>query len=299
MSALVEEKSVLHNVSIASAVKQMHKGQDQAYQGTFLDVDTGEPGNWAMITDGHGNDKCIAYLRSIPQGELDKVISLPNPAETLFKMVNENVVLGFRECSGATLNIVKVYSDRIVCINMGDSQAAVYKNGELVFLTEFHDSSNETECERLMKENPSVSFFPSKSCVVTTDGKMYQVDAQYVTHTSYITLALTQALGHNGVTGCAPDTTTIPYGPEDTLHIVIGSDGFWDMVAENAPEEKLRFADMSSEELLKFAIDRWLQTWDMYIDRDKPEFRTCSYSKNDCDDVGVVKIDIVPCFESV
>jgi len=293
------EEQISHSVSIGNSVRQMCKRQDQAYQGIFIDEETGEKGKWAMITDGHGNDKCIAYLRSIPQAELDKVVGLKNPAETLFAMVNKNVLLRLHESSGATLNLVKVYSDRLVCINMGDSQAAVYKNGELVFLTEFHDSSNPVERQRLMKENPSVGYFPSKSCVVTTDGKMYQADAEYIHHTSYVILALTQALGHRGVTGCAPTTTTISYGPEDTVRVVIASDGFWDMVAENAPEEKLRFADMSSDELLNFAVDRWLQPWDMYMNRDKPEFQTCSYTTNECDDVCVVKIDILPGFEYV
>jgi serine/threonine protein phosphatase PrpC len=293
------EEHISHSVSISNAVRQMYKGQDQAYDGTFVDKYTGETGKWAMITDGHGNDKCISYLRSIPHDQLDRVIGLPNPAETLFEMVNKFARVNWSECSGATLNLVKVYRDRLVCINVGDSQAAVYKNGELVFLTEFHDSSNPVERERLIKENPSVYFSPSKTCVVTTDGKMYRSDTEYVYHTSCITLALTQALGHCGVTGCSPSTTIIPYGPDDTVRVVIASDGFWDMVAENAPEEKLRFADMSSDELLKFAVDRWLQPWDMYMDRDKPEFQTCSYTTNECDDVSVVKIDILPGLESV
>ena len=290
---------ISHSVSVGKAVRQMSRGQDHTYEGTFVDDATGENGRWAMVTDGHGNDKCISYLRSISQSELDKVVGLPNPAETLFTMVNQFAQVESHECSGATLNLVKVYSDRLVCINMGDSQAAVYKNGELVFLTEYHDSSNPAECERLMKENHSVYFLPSKSCVVTTDGKMYQVDSKYIKHADNVILALTQALGHCGVTGCAPTTTTIPYGPEDIVRVVMGSDGFWDMVAENAPDEQLLFADMTSEELLKFAIDRWLQPWNMYYNRDLPEFLTCSYVPKQCDDVAVVKIDIVPCSEMV
>jgi len=288
-----------HNVSIKSSVEKMCKGQDQGYHGIFIDDETGETGKWGMITDGHGSNTCINYLRRIPQNELNKALGTPSPGETLFKMVNQFSNVWSQECSGATMCLVKIYTDRVVCINIGDSQAAIYKNGELVFLTETHDGFNEKDIARLKKENPSIDFYASQTIEITGDGKMYSVPSRYVIHNSNITLALTQALGHCGITGCAPDTTTIPYGSEDTVRVIIGSDGFWDMVAQKDSAEVLSFADKSSDELLKLALDRWLQPWEMCRDREVGTFETGSFRKEECDDVGVVKIDIVPCFESV
>jgi hypothetical protein len=293
------EPQFSHNVSIDSSVEEMCKGQDHAYHGIFIDEDTGETGKWGMITDGHGSNTCINYLRSIPQIDMNKVMGNASPAEALFKMVNRFAEIWSREVSGATMCLVKIYRDRVVCINVGDSQAAVYKNGELAFITETHDSFNEKEIARLNKENPNIDFYVSQSIEITTDGKMHSVPSRYVIHNTNITLALTQALGHCGITGCAPDTTTIPYGPEDTVRIVIGSDGFWDMVVQKDAAEVLSFGDKSSDELLKFSVDRWLQPWEMCRDREAGKFETGSFRKEECDDVGVLKIDIVPCFESV
>lgn len=299
MSALTYAQQFSHNVSIDSSVEKMCKGQDHAYHGIFIDDETGETGKWGMITDGHGSNTCINYLRSIPQSDMNNVMGNPSPAEALFKMVNQFSNVWSREASGTTMCLVKIYRDRIVCINVGDSQAAVYKNGELAFLTETHDSFNEKEIARLTKENPNLDFYASQSIEITTDGKMYSVPSKYIIHNNHITLALTQALGHCGITGCAPDTTTIPYGPEDTMRIVIGSDGFWDMVVQKDAAEVLSFADKSSDELLKFSVDRWLQPWEMCRDREVGKFETGSFRKEECDDVGVLKIDIVPREEMV
>lgn len=282
-----------HVVAINTAIEQMSKGQDQAYRGTFVDESTGETGQWAMITDGHGSNTCINYLRRIPQLELNKAMGTASPAETLADMVNKFSNIWSRESSGATLCAVKVYKDRVVCMNVGDSQAAVYKNGELVFVTKEHNSLNEKEKARLSTHNPSIKYNSSHKIHVTSDKTMYSVPCEYIQHAPHITLALSQAIGHCGVTGCAPDTTSIPYGPEDTVRVIIGSDGFWDMIAQNEPDEMAKLCDMTSEELLKFGVDRWLQPWSMRQDSENQDFDTYKYEREQCDDLSVAKIDIV------
>lgn len=282
-----------HIVAINVAIEQMSKGQDQAYCGTFVDESTGETGQWGMITDGHGSNTCIHYLRRITQKELNKAMGTASPAETLADMINMFSNVWSRECSGATLCAVKVYKDRIVCINVGDSLAAVYKNGALVFVTEEHNSLNEKEKARLSTHNPSIKYYISHKIRVTSDKTMYSEPCEYIHHSPYITLVLSQAIGHCGVTGCAPDTTTIPYGPEDTVRIIIGSDGFWDMIAKNEPDEMAKLYDMTSEELIKFGLERWLQPWNMHTDAEKTQYDTYKYEREQCDDLSVVKIDIV------
>jgi hypothetical protein len=51
---------------------------------------------------------------------------------------------------------------------------------------------------------------------------------------------------------------------------------------------------MACKDLLDFAVKRWLQEWNMYPDADNDEFVACSFTSNQCDDVGIVTIDIVP-----
>ena len=281
-----------HQVSIGTSVEQMHAHQDQTYSGKFVDEETGERGDWAMVTDGHGLSTCINFLRSIPSDVMDGFIGSPSPAISLFDYVNANVKLRSGECSGATMCLVKVYSDRVVCINVGDSQAAVYKNGQLAFLTVEHNTSNEREKERLRALYPSIYFMPSQTIVLLTESKMTHAYSEYAKFSNKVMLATTQALGHNGMTGISPDVTTIPYGPGDVVQVVIGSDGFWDMVMKNNDDEMLSFASKSNDELLTWCVGRWLQEWEMQHDRNIEKSFKSSYERDQCDDVCVVKIDV-------
>jgi serine/threonine protein phosphatase PrpC len=116
-----------------------------------------------------------------------------------------------------------------------------------------------------------------------------------------VQLALSQALGHDGKTGIRPDRTVIPYGEADDIRIVLGSDGFFDMVLRERATDKfvtqdlLDLVDMSGEDILKRTIDRWLQEWEMYYSLTDPIVSMSGkYEKEQCDDVAIVKIAINP-----
>jgi serine/threonine protein phosphatase PrpC len=281
-----------HKVSIETSLEQMHAHQDQTYSGKFIDEETGESGDWAMVTDGHGTSMCINFLRSIPSDVMDRFIGSPVPANTLFDHINANVRLGERQCSGATMCLVKVYFDRIVCINVGDSQAAIYKNGELAFISVEHNCYNEREKERLRGLYSDICFIQSRTLELLTDSKMTYTESEYAKFSNNVMLATTQAIGHNGRTGIAPDVTTIHYEPGDVMQVVIGSDGFWDMVMKHNEDEMLSFATKSSNELLSLCMGRWLQEWEMQPDLNIDEVFKSRYQRDQCDDACVVKIDI-------
>jgi len=287
MIAIQSTRSII----ISESIEQMSKCQDQTYSGVFIDDETGEEGKWGMVTDGHGTNTCIRYLRSISKEKMNKVVGSKNPVETLANMVNKESFVSRYERSGATMCLVKVYKDRVVCINSGDSQACVYKNGELIFLSEEHNSKNKKEKERLAGR---CHYSKSTGIEITREQKMYSLDCEYANFPGGYCIASTQALGHSGITGYAPDVTIIPYDSKDTIYVVIASDGFWDMVVTSCDEEMKSFADKTSDELLKFALERWLQEWNMCIDRESDIWVTAKYDKTDCDDVCVVKIDILP-----
>jgi hypothetical protein len=61
-----------------------------------------------------------------------------------------------------------------------------------------------------------------------------------------------QSLGHNGVSGLKPGHFVLEFQPYDTVRVVCGSDGFWDM---------LPTCDGTAKELCLDALSRWKQTW--------------------------------------
>lgn len=280
-------------IAIDESIEQMHRGQDQTYSGIFVDSETGEKGQYGLVTDGHGNDKCIECLRSIPREILNDIIGSKYPVQNLGDYINKNIILSIYESSGATMCLVKVYIDRIVVINCGDSQAAVYKNGETVFISEEHNCYNEKEQKRL-ETLVGITYIDSNNIEVVNETKLCGTKSTYAVFPPHLCLACTQAIGHNGRTGFAPETTVIPFESDDTIQVVIGSDGFWDMVIKKNNLEINSFASKSSEELVKFAVNRWLQQWNMHKDKSTEDFVIDSYDRDSCDDVCVVKINITP-----
>ena len=277
--------------SINESVEQLSAGQDQTFQGNFIDESTGETGKWAMVTDGHGSNRCINFIRSISPNEF---IGKSNPVEALGEHINLHAGIPELECSGATMCLVKVYEDRIVCINAGDSQAAVYKNGELAFMTEPHSPFNQKERERLEKI-PGFSYRPSNNIQVVSPTQLRGTNAEYALWPDGLQLAITQALGHNGRTGLAPDVTTIRYEPTDTIQVIIGSDGLWDMINKDDPVELQSLSTMMSNEILTFATNRWKQLWDMAPAHTPDIWTQARFTRTyEFDDVCAVKIDVVP-----
>jgi serine/threonine protein phosphatase PrpC len=288
---IINNMSSTHTVTIQESVDQLSSGQDQTAQGVFND---GETGQWAMVTDGHGTNTCITFIRSISQDKLNEIVSKTNPVEELADYINLHAGVGPLESSGATMCLVKVYADKIVCINAGDSQAAVYKNENLEFITAEHNPSNLMERERLDKL-PGFSYLSSNNIQIISPTQLRGTVSQYACWSSGPRLATTQALGHNGRTGYAPDVTTIYYGPTDAIQVVIGSDGLWDMVNKDDHEELLSLRKMTSDQILQFATNRWKQWWNMAPAHTPNIWTQARFTtKMEFDDVCAVKIDVVP-----
>jgi serine/threonine protein phosphatase PrpC len=294
MSAFQEQPIETHNIEIDMGVAQLCKGQDQTYSGVFIDEETHEEGKWAMITDGHGSNTCINFLRSIKQAKLNEIIGTRSPVETMAKYINQNAKIGKYESSGATMCLVKIYKDRIVCINCGDSRVIVYKNNESVFISKEHNSFNMNERRRIEACYPGVKIDKTTNIKIISENKMIGIVGEYIDFPSGTRLMTSQALGHNGNTGYAPDYETIYYDENDSIKIIIGSDGLWEMVLKDNKEEISKLANMHCKDILDFAVKRWLQEWEMYTDINAETFIKCSYNENQCDDVGIVTVDIVP-----
>ncbi len=136
---------------------------------------------------------------------------------------------------------------------------------------------------------------------------LYDIRSQYVIFNDSTALAVTQALGHNGKTGIKPDIYFINYNNEDTIRILIGSDGFFDMICKenNCEDDNLNsndnynledlyeISDLPGEVILNRAVNRWLQEWNVCPYSDRSIMRTQTFTENECDDVSLIVVDII------
>lgn len=280
-----------HAVDINAKVNQLSKKQDYIISEQSIDSETGELFNWSVVFDGHGSNDCIQFIRNIPMQTMNEFVSSNKPIENLAKYINDNLKLNVS--SGSTMCLIKIYQNRIVCINCGDSQAAVYKNGKLEFITEEHSFKNEKEKTRLAD---NVTYIPSYDIAIRDENTLISVYSEYIEwNEDYTKLACSQALGHNGVTGCVPDTVVIPITPGDRYKVIIGSDGLWDMIIKENEEDILQLWNMDTDAIMKQTTERWLQKWNMVdVLKNDLTIHYAKYEPYQCDDIAVVVADIVP-----
>ena len=281
-----------HAVDINSKLNQLSKKQDYIITDQAIDKETGELFNWSVVFDGHGSDDCIRFIRNIPMDIMTDFIVSDRPIENLAKYINDNVKL--HVSSGSTMCLIKIYQNRIVCINCGDSQAAVYKNGNIEFISKEHSFKNEKEKARLAD---NVTYIPSSDIAIRDENTLISVYSEYIEWDSdyYTKLACSQALGHNGITGCAPDTVVIPITPGDRFKVIVGSDGLWDMIIKSDEKDMVQLWGMDADAIMKQTTDRWLQTWNMIDElKNSTIVHRSKYQPYQCDDIAVIVADIIP-----
>ena len=284
-----EEKT--HTVHIEARVKQLCKRQDATFYGHAVDDATGEEFDWTMCCDGHGTNSCIETIRSIPQNTMNKMIASAEPVQQIALYLLRTRSVAPAEQSGSTMCLVKCFANRVVCINCGDSQTTVYKNGERVHLTKVHNWSNAEERTRVI--NMRGKFTKSSSFQLVTDKHMKYAYCEYADFMFGPLISCTQALGHNSATGYNPDVVVIHYTSADTLRIVSASDGVWDMVMENNVDDIAALRDLSCEQILDRYVNRWKQDWDME-DPATGNLEKSKFGPREYDDVSVIVMDIVP-----
>jgi len=279
-------------VTIQCKEIQMVKGQDFAISGETVDLATGEPIKWAGVFDGHGSSDVITFLRAIEQDRWAIIMAQPSPGKYLWNIINESVLLHGMKNSGSTMCVTKLFHDHAEIIIIGDSQAAVYKNGELVLFTEAHYHENLAEVHRLKQLDPNIRFVDSSSIRVENPTRIVNFRSKYTLYPSGKTLAPTQALGHGGATGCEPTHYLVTFEKTDELKVHMASDGVWDMMMEKSPDEMREIGQLDADGLTRKAYDRWLQPWDMVDMITKPDFvyKNVRYTKAQGDDISVAMI---------
>lgn len=291
------------SVSWSQSIIQMSsKGQDHAVSGSGIDIKTKEPFTWHAIFDGHGTDSCIISIRNLTLGEPDKMTEMmetEDPVLTLANYITTSGVVSKSESSGSTMNMVRVFENRVECFNCGDSQAIVFVDGIAVHKTVKHHAFNTAERKRVTEMG--CKFAVSFSITVVDEENMHGAYSERVlfpvTPDVPIPLHLvpTQALGHNSKTGYVPSKHEIPIDGSSDVKIIIGSDGVWDMRIPNPDDSVNNLFKMSAEEISQQSKARWTQLWKMtHLDEKYQPTKLLPHKMKlrDFDDVSVLVVDI-------
>jgi len=280
-----------HDIEITTASEQNGKGQDEPFFG-----ETASGRRYFGIWDGHGSNSVIDELRNYAaNGKLSEFMEETSPVRAVADELLKNQVCRTYESSGATMNCGILDGNILKCINCGDSRMFVFRNGELVFQSEDHDSFNEKERLRL---GDNANYDKSKNIKMVNETRMIAVYAEYVRMENGNHLAITQALGHNGYAHPSPDSHEIEIGPTDEIVAISVSDGVTDMLwydEENniVPNDVKMLYELSAEELKNKIQARWLQSWTM-VTMEGEEYHGINYDKSDCDDIGIIRFVMRP-----
>jgi serine/threonine protein phosphatase PrpC len=197
--------------------------------------------------------------------------------------------------SGSTVCLVKYHKNHVEVISCGDSQAAIFKNGELILLTEEHNWQNQAERDRLLKlHKNNIITRPTMDIKVLNDTDLIGVLSEYIRYPDNTLIACSQSLGHNGITGCTPSVSKINFDESDSIRVIVGSDGLWDMIMKDNINEMNELYKMEGNDILQFALSRWLQKWNMFRFDTPDDITIASYERQQCDDIGFVIMDILP-----
>ena len=213
--------------------------KDQDFAGTGRVGDT----DYLFAFDGHGTDTVIQQIRKM---DMDDIALQPNPVWA----VHLNLV-GNTYRSGATMAFARIQNYKIETFNCGDSEVHVYVNGTRVHKSTPHTFTNLDEIKRT--EYRILSIKPSKAPFPVSDTVIQDVLSPIGRFLNMEELVPSQALGHNDMTGIAPETFTMTVQPTDHVRIIVGSDGLWDMLVDPSSG--------TANALAQEAHRRWNQTW--------------------------------------
>uniref|UniRef100_A0A6C0F5Y2 PPM-type phosphatase domain-containing protein n=1 Tax=viral metagenome TaxID=1070528 RepID=A0A6C0F5Y2_9ZZZZ len=260
-AAAVESLLKLNKITTDSAIALIGKQQDRIYKGD----------NWLMVQDGHGGNACIHFLDTL---DYNAIMQLENPAEEIHRRVEEKS--SRYDESGSTLCFARVLEERgcIEIVNVGDSQAEVYIDGNLVFRSIPHTRADADleELERAkLYEHPHVPCRPGQTLKVLTPSHITYSSNPICVFRNGKQLVPTMALGHENMTGFKPTKTYIPFLPGQKVRVCVYSDGVADMKIDGCAEDQHDMQMLSAQQLLDKFVGRWKQNWLYVADESKLE----------------------------
>ena len=213
--------------------------QDRAWSGRVGDMD------YIIVADGHGTNKCIDQLTAM---NMDDIASAENPVMEAHRQLKGDLYL-----SGATFVVGRRYPTRVELFNCGDSCIQLYVNEKSIYKSKQHTFKDPQEVERTKELVHAI--LPTKAPFPISYTEAKEVDSPTGHFKTGEKLVPSQSLGHNNMTGLAPDYYMCEVTPIDHVRMVAGSDGFWDMLV---PTE-----NGNAQELAEHARRQWLKKWDL------------------------------------
>ena len=282
-----------------TCVRGLCKNQDYLVTGKIHDIEYG------ICFDGHGSNEFIDKIRGISQKEWDEIIMTENP----WIHFRDNYLSRFRTrtSSGSTFSMFKIQGNKIETCTIGDSVLVIFRNGELAYMSEPHKLETNAS-ERIRMARPDSNYvgktndsFPH----IRSATDIYMKDSPYYIFSSGTRLAVTQAIGHNGITQYDPEFHTLCFEPEDEIKLVVGSDGLWDMIVQEAlppPEwpplteteiqdlenDKQDLLKMNAEELVEKSHQRWAKKEWILHGNSRSFGRVSKTNFADYDDISVI-----------
>jgi len=239
------------------------KNQDFAGTGRVDKVD------YIFAFDGHGTDNVIQQIRYM---NMDDIATSANPVQAVHDRLAGNT---FR--SGSTMAFARVTGTLIETFNCGDSELRVYVNDEPVHTSTPHTFTNLKEIQRT--QHAVYAIKPVHAPFPVSDTVVRDVLSPLGCFTTGEDLVPSQSLGHNNMTGIAPECFTLTFKPTDHVRIVVGTDGFWDMLVDASSGHSRLLAEKAHR--------RWLQTWTYASEQGTVQ----TDFGGDIDDVGVAVYD--------
>ena len=209
-------------------------GQDYSGHATFQDT------HYAFVFDGHGYNDCIHHIREL---DMNLFATLPCPPTALeASFAGKNFYK-----SGATFVLSRIKGNVLEVFHVGDAKARVYINDVLVHETQDHTFLLPQE---ILRTNATILH--EKGPFPVSDTQVDMMDSPRGLFHNGDSFVPSQSLGHNGISGLDPGHFILPFQPYDTVRVVCGSDGFWDM---------LPGTNGTAQELCLHALARWKQPW--------------------------------------
>lgn len=268
-----------------------NKMQDRVFTFKGLLDYNGEEMDALYTFDGHGTSKVIHTIEKMP---LEEIAKDKYPLAEILRLLDErglelnknrtHFMKGLKG-SGSTYVLTRVYKNRLVVNYCGDSEVVVFKNGIKVLETMPHNVYNTAEMDRTTKvctkncieDGNDLSLISKDSLTMVKSNRIVLNDP--VTMRYQTTLGPTMALGHNrvtgydfvdGVQGAVPDYI-VEFEDTDEIILVQGSDGLWDMIIKDDPDDTNDLLTLNAIELVEKYRERWFQTWNYIADTKKPE----------------------------
>lgn len=287
------------NITMTEHVVGLCKNQD--YTVTGQGELNGQLFDFGVLLDGHGTHHFINLMR---EQNWTQIMSTEDPWSTLHDIL-KNIRFPRNISSGSTILMMRAFEDRIETISIGDSQIVIYKNDEYVYGTTPHNKKNPSEVKRI-ESHPYYTHSKQQRNVIPSirsSTKLVGVRSEYHYFSNDTMLAMTQAIGHNDITGYEPERNTILFEKSDKMDVIMGSDGLWEMIVlvthqAGIPDEYLEdvlkdaedLLQMNAAELVSKAEARWKKVdWEFHWNILEPAVFIKTSFGGQYDDISAIK----------